>query len=664
MVEGTQTVCKQLIFTSLLILFLGLPYATLFAQKDKTGFKKGGVIALRDSLSNFNQSDLFDFPNLNKVAYYRDEARLKKIRQLEQSKKADALYGELRAYVKNFGVENFYKDTNYLWQLAKLSEQYGEPGEAALLYKLVIKHHRQDIDIKAVLRYYDSIMVNQKDYYVPLEQYYQLVDLRKKIDTLVPPRGVLLNMGRDINSDKPDYGPTLSDDDEILIFTSKRNAHTVDFRRNYDEGLFFSIKENGYWSPAKEIPKINTIYNEGSPCISKDGRTLYFARCDAPDGLGGCDIYVSRLQKDSTWSLPKNLGPNINSLYWDSHPSLSHSGDTLYFSSDRLGGFGLADIYFSVKDKDGNWGKAQNAGPIINTRNSEVSPFFHHKFNVLYFSSNGHVVNFGDFDIYKSYRLERAWSDPINIGPLVNGPDSEYYFTIDSKSHELYYSKSAEDDPRNMDLYSFPLPMEAQPEATGKLRGSLRNSETGEPFSGIVSIIDLDNGIEVAPKFIRADGTFDFRLINNNNYLLIIQGDEFFRIEEIFYLNGELFIDKYTEPISSKMKFQSLDFESNKADLLPDMYDDLNRLANFMIDHPDFRLTISGHTDSDGREEANLRLSQARADAIKKYLVNVMWIEEERITAIGYGSSRPIVQELTESDKRMNRRVEFEIIRD
>ena len=658
-VFGNTFIKKALLLT----LIVSYSYQAV-AQKDKIKLKKADIISLQDSLISFGQSDIFNFPNVNKIDFYLNPGKLKKIKQLENSSNNEGLYHELRAYVKNFGIQNFYKETALIWQLAKLSEAYGQAGEAALLYRLVIKHHRQDIDIKKLLQYYDSLMFNEKDYYVPLVQYYELVDLRKEIDTLQAPRSVLVNMGPYINSGKPDYGPALSDDDEVLIFTSKRNTHSTDLNRTYDEDLFFTRKQDGYWTEAKVIPRINTSYNEGSPCLSKDGKTLYFARCNAPGGLGGCDLYVAQLQNDSTWSVPKNLGENINSIYWDSHPSLSHSGDTLYFSSDRIGGFGLADIYYSVKDKSGNWGRALNAGPIINTRNSEVSPFFHHKFNVLYFSSNGHPVNFGDFDIYKSYRLDQSWSDPVNIGPLINGPDSEYYFTIDSRSQDLYYARSVDDNPENIDLHSFPLPMGGQPEAVARLKGSLKNSETGEPFQGIVSVIDLDRGIEVEPKFLRPDGSFDFRLINNSNYLLIIQGDDFFRIEELFYLDGELVLDKVTEPISSKMKFQSLDFATNKAELLQEMYADLNKLANFLIDHPGFKLNISGHTDSDGREDANLKLSQARADAIKKYLVEEMWIDASRIQAIGYGSSSPIVDENTEEGKRMNRRVEFEIFRD
>jgi outer membrane protein OmpA-like peptidoglycan-associated protein len=202
--------------------------------------------------------------------------------------------------------------------------------------------------------------------------------------------------------------------------------------------------------------------------------------------------------------------------------------------------------------------------------------------------------------------------------------------------------------------------MEAKPEAIVKLKGSLQD-QVGKPMKGIVSIIDLDEGVEVAPKFIREDGKFDFSLINKRNYLLIIQGDEFFRIEEIFFMDGDTEINKIAEPIESKIAFESLEFENGKADILVSMHKDLDKLANFMIDHPELKLKISGHTDSAGKEEANLKLSQARADAIKRYLAFEFKIDTSRIQAIGYGSSKPIVQEHTDEHKQFNRRVEFEI---
>ncbi|MCK6616751.1 MAG: OmpA family protein [Cyclobacteriaceae bacterium] len=630
------------------------------AQKKKEKLKSAGVVQLNDSLTSYSQSDIFRFRNVNKIPYYTDRNKLNRIRQLETSGGGETLYHALKDYVSHFGIQNFSLNTSMLWQLAKLSEKHGPKGEAVLLYKLVLKHHQPHSDISKIQQEYDVLTENQRDYYVPLEQYYQLVEYRKEIDTLRPPHGILLNMGIGINSPKEDYAPTIGNVDTLLLFTSKRNMHASLIERKYDEDLFFSIREFGLWMDAQEYKDINTSDNEGSACLSHDGRHLYFARCKT-EPKGDCDIFVAELKANNTWGNVRNLGPTINSIYWESHPSLSHSGDTLFFASDRIGGFGQTDIYYSVKDGNGNWQQAQNIGPIINTRQSEVSPFFHHKFNVLYFSSNGHPLNFGDFDIYKSYKQNNQWAEPKNIGPLVNGPGSEYYFTIDSQSKELYYARSESDDPQNLDLFSFPVPMEAQPEAIAQLKGTLTNSQTGNPMKGIVSIIDLDHGVEVAPKFLRPDGSFDFSLINKRNYLLIIQGDDYFRIEEIFFMDGDMEINKQTEPLESKIAFKSLEFESGKADILPAMHPDLNRLGNFLTDHPYLNLTISGHTDSEGRADANLRLSQARADAIRAYLVYEFKIDPKRITAIGYGGSKPIVEEKTEDDRRLNRRVEFEI---
>ena len=650
--------------TWLVMLFI-LAVAGNLAAQNKRKFKRGEQVQLQDSLTHFSQSDIFTFPNLSRISYYQDVRQFDRIAAALELNEQAELYRLLRTYVKNFGVQNFSRNVSMIWILARLSETYGPPGEAVLLYKLAVKHHQQGVDItrlnsslnlESLAKRYDSLERDKKKYFVPLDHYYQLVDYRKEIDTLRPPHAVLTLMSRDINSDKEDYGPVMGNIDYLMLFTSKRNRHTVGFTDTFDEDIFFSVKVDGAWTTAEELRAINTHHNEGSACLSLDGKTLIFSRCLQ----NNCDLFSARLLKDSLWGEVKNMGPKVNSMGWDSHPSLNHRGDTLYFASDRIGSFGQSDIYFCVKDKKGNWTAAQNAGPVINTRASEVSPFFHHQYNVLYFSSNGQPLNFGDFDIYKAYRRNGIWQEPKNIGPLVNGAGSEYYFTIDAQAHDLYYARSEEHDPKNLDLYSFPVPMEAQPLATARLSGKLTDP-TGQPEQGIVSVIDLDAGVEVAPRFLREDGSFDFSLINKRNYLLIIQGDDFFRIEEIFFMEGDREVNKVAEPIESKIAFKSLEFENGKANILPAMHADLDKLANFLIDHPDVNLRISGHTDSQGKEDVNRTLSQGRADAIKEYLVTQFAIDGNRIEAIGYGSSKPIVAEVTEEDRQLNRRVEFEI---
>ena len=630
---------------------------SLIAQNQKK-LRKGGVEKLKDSLVFYGQSDIFDFPNINKVRFYSDQALLKHLQQLDKSGNEAEMYKTLKAYVKNFGIENFAKSTPLIWRLAQLSEKHGPKGEAVLLYKLVLKHHQQGIDIKDLYKKYQAVETEKKENYVALGLYYNMVDYRKEIDTLRPPHSVLVRMDDGINSKAEDYGPAIGNVDYVLLFTSKRNKHE---ERAYNEDIFYTLKVDGVWTQTEEFKTINTKYNEGSACLSLDGKFLFFSRCNAPGSLGNCDLYAAKLSKDSTWTDIKNLGPNVNSAGWESQPSLSHRGDTLFFASNRVGGFGLSDIYYSVKDTKGNWQKAKNLGPIINTVNSEVSPFFHHRFNVLYFSSNGHPFTFGGFDIYKAHKTNNVWVEPKNIGPLVNGEGDEYYFTIDSKSHDLYYARSLGDDKKNLDLYSFPVPMDAQPEATTRLRGSLID-QNGKPMGGIVSVIDLDSAVEVAPQYIQKDGTFGFNLINKRHYLIVIQGDDYFRIEDVFYLDGDKDINRVAEPIDRKIAFRSVEFENGKANILSIMHDDLGKLGNFLTDHPQTKLIISGHTDTAGKEELNLKLSQDRADAIKKYLIKEFKVADERIIATGYGSALPLVEkEETEEHKQLNRRVEFEI---
>jgi len=648
------------IFCMLLFIFC-LSNSLLHAQFGKKKAKKPLVIT--DTIETDTEFSIYDFQNINRITEYYNASKLKHILMLESKKEWAALYIALQDYVKNFAIRNFYVDTYWIWRLAKLTEVYGTEKNAHSLYKLVLRHHHNNVDVREIELYYDSLNNMETENFVPLDYYYKLVEHRKAIDTLRPPRGVLLNMGRTINSRQADYGPALGLNDEVLIFTSKRNETRRGLELVLNEDLFISTKEDGYWTLSTDMSQINTIYNEGSACLSADGNTLYFSRCESPLGMGNCDIFMATLSEDSVWRDVHNLGVNVNSVSWDSHPSLSHTEDTLYFASDRIGGFGLSDIYFTYKDEDDQWQDAQNLGPVINTRKNDVSPFYHPSHEVLFFSSNGQLYQFGEFDIYKTYHKDGKWSEPLNIGPLVNGRGSEFYFTIDRESKDLFYSRTANRDLNKLDLYSFPLPMEAQPEALTRVSGSLTDSITGKPFTGIVSIIDLDDGVEVAPKYLRADGSFEFDLVNNRNYLLVIQGDEFFRIEEMFFLRGDMELHKVTDPIVSRMKFESIEFDPGKAHLKGEMYGDLNKIVNFMYDNPDFFLRISGHTDQFGSPAFNLELSKERALTIRDYVVVFGGVPAARVKSEGYGSENPIVAEVSDDDRKLNRRVEFEIYR-
>ena len=207
-----QTIVKTF-HLFLLTLFFTVSLTDSIAQKEKKKLKKADVVRLNDSLTYFSQSDIFDFSNVNKVPNYYDAAKFKKIHQLDNGQHEEELYKVLREYVAHFGIENFSKNMPMMWRLAQLSSKYGPPGEAILLYKLVLKHHQQGININDLYAQYDSLELDKKKYYVALDFYYTLVNLRKEIDTLQPPHAVLQNMGEPINSLKEDYGPTIGNVD-------------------------------------------------------------------------------------------------------------------------------------------------------------------------------------------------------------------------------------------------------------------------------------------------------------------------------------------------------------------------------------------------------------------------------------------------------------------
>ncbi len=671
-------------------LFFIIVSTTIWAQKESPEKKSYKASLVQDSMmKSINHAEHhFYFPELNKKGRYFDRKKLENIQTLQEGKNQAQLIIAYEEYISHFRTSNFSQDTDVLWKLAQLYEVNKMLVKAKSLYRLVLKHHRKE-KIQEIQQYfkiskhYDELTELERHYYVPLDYYYELLEYRKKIDTLTPPKSVLLNMGPEINENHvAEYAPSINFNDKLMIFTKRlQDKQSINTYNPARENLYYSLFE-GYWEPAIPFPKpIQSKCNEGSATMTTDGKTIFFTRCivpeysyDCPDCIGDCDIFEAHMQEDSTWSIPVNLGENINSVKWESQPYLTPDEDTLYFVSDRTDGFGMTDIYYSVKDDQNTWGKATNMGPIVNTRGSEFSPF--ESQGVFYFASNGQILNLlsneqqqltKTLDIYKVYRSNDYFLEPINIGPLVNGSGNESYFSMDKEAKSLYYAKTEEDAANNLytDLFSFPVPMTAQPMAKTHLSGTLTDSETGNPYQGIVSIIDLENGIEVAPREVRKDGSYEFDLIDHNRYLLVIQGDDFFRIERLFELEGDTAINIEAVSVANrKLRFTSIEFENGKADILKDMEDDLWDVINFMVDNPGFNLTIGGHTDSDGNEETNRELSQERADAIKYFLEKNGQLEGKRITAIGYGDTQPIKSpEVTDEDKRINRRVEFNISR-
>lgn len=590
--------------------------------------------------------------------FFRSLARAEAVEDIH------ALDSLLRWYVTRFTVQDF-GDTiaqQYLWRWAQVREYLGDTLTSSYLYGLCLRNMRNaPSEIQVAYR---RLRERWRSEWVPLEYYKKIVRLRQRIDTLAPPKGVLLTLGPHINSPYPDYAPYMHPSGQVLIFTSRReNVLTaIDPDRLRNEDLYFSQRDiaRGGFRPAERFRDvINSPYNEGSACLNSDGTLLIFVRCDAPDGFGSCDLYESRYE-DGRWQSPRNLGPILNSPAWDSHPFLV--GDTLlFFASNRPGGFGQSDIYVSRLLPDNKWSRPQNLGPLINTRGDEVTPYYYEPYQTLYFSSTGQPVSYGGYDIYKSRWLGSFWEEPRNLGPLVNTDGDEYYFTIDARGGKIYYARATKKDRRNFDLYSFELPMEARPDAVTKLAGYLIDSLSGQPLVGIVIAIDLTEGTEITPVFANKYGYFEFMLVQNRQYQLMILDTHLIRIPDTVALiddqNYSLFLT--TADLQRPYVLENLEFPTNSAEIPVEAYARLDYIANFLSRYPFVKLRIEGHTDAVGDSAYNRKLSRQRAENIRRYLLQATGLPPDQITAEGYGPDRPLFPNTTEENRARNRRVEF-----
>jgi len=660
---------RYLLLPLVLVIGLGVFCATAHAQ-DELHLKLIRSVYLRKTNITTFEDAYIHFPNINRIGKYSNKLLVKKIQAAEKAHNYPQLNELLTEYVSNFGIENFkfVQDLDYLWRLGQVREILQDTLGAMFCYSLAIKNqYREWNQIKL---HYDELRNQTKVEYVNLEYYYKIVAARLEIDTLAPPQGVLLSMADDkINTRFAEYGPHMHPSKQSLVFTSKRGPFEPSdmFDPEINEDLYYTEieKATGTWSFAQRFPDdvINTVYNEGSGCLDSTGDVLIFVRCEAPDGMGLCDIYQSEFL-NGQWSKAKNLGDKVNSAYWDSHPNLSPDGKRLYFASNRPGGFGRTDLYYCDLQANGDWGPAQNLGPIVNTIEDEVTPFQHPILNTLYFSSTGHLHNMGGFDIFRTRWLGDHWEEPRNVGPLVNTEQDEYYFSIDFQADTLFYAKSNAKNKKDMDLYSFPMPMGARPDAVVKLNGYLIDSVSNQPLTGIVVAVDLDKNVEIEPIYINKYGYFEFNLINNRNYALMIVGDNAIRIAATTPLTADTVSSmlRNSVELDKPIVFEAVQFQPNSAAIPKTLETNLAFIGQFLKAHPFCKIIIRGHTDSDGPDDYNLKLSEDRAMNIKSFLISNFELKDTAILAEGYGETRPIYPNDNAENKLHNRRVEFEII--
>ena len=477
------------------------------------------------------------------------------------------------------------------------------------------------------------------------------------------------NMGNTINSKYQEYLPSLTADEQTLVFTRKvwaRDAQPV----GNEEDLYMSSKVNGQWTPATRMPSpLNSDGNEGAECISQDGRVMFFTACERKGGAGSCDLYLCTRSGDK-WSAPRNLGNPVNTGGWETQPSFSIDGRTLYFASNRPGGKGGNDIWKTVLMDNGRWSKPINLGDSINTPGDERCPFIHYDDQTLYFASNGHV-GMGDMDIFYSRKInDSTWSKPVNIGYPINTKGEDASLIVSPSGKTAIFTSDRDGGFGSLDLYQFELYKDAQPLAVTYMKGVVFDQKTNAKLSATVKIIDVASGKEIASTSSDpVNGSFIISLPVNKTYALNVSKNKYlFYSDNIELKNGTpdkpFLVNIPLKPIEvgESIVLKNIFFETGSAELKNESVAELTKLIQFMVKNPDIRIEISGHTDDVGSDAMNQKLSENRANAVAEYLIE-NGIDKQRIRSVGYGKTRPIDTNNTEQGRANNRRTMFEIIK-
>lgn len=469
-----------------------------------------------------------------------------------------------------------------------------------------------------------------------------------------------VNLGPEINSANDEYLPVSTADEGTLIFTRKISSN---------EDFYKSAKLNGQWGKASYLSKqINTAeYNEGAQSISQDGKYLFFTGCNRPDGMGRCDIYVTQ-KKGDDWSKPFNLSAPINSSGWESQPSISADGHTLYFVSNRKGGYGGYDIW-KCRVTEKGWSEPENLGPNVNTAFDEQSPFIHPDDSTLYFCSNG-WPGMGNKDLFVS-RLDKLgkWQKPDNMGYPINSSGDENGMSITTSGGYAYFASNTLSGYGGFDIYMFELPEKARPHSVTYVSGSIVDAITRKPIEASVEIVDLTTNTPVYQSTSSpTQGDFLVTLVTGRDYgLTIFKNGYLFSSEHFSLIGGEaqtpfkIEVPLSTIEVGKSAILKNIFFDTKRYDLKPESQSALQYLINFMAINPTVSIEISGYTDNVGNDVMNQTLSQNRAKSVYQYLIN-HGAKAAKLQYKGYGKQSPVAPNTTEDNRAKNRRTEFKII--
>ncbi len=488
----------------------------------------------------------------------------------------------------------------------------------------------------------------------------------------------LKNLGRKINNRFANYNAILSGDGKTFVYTTDMKFY---------EAIFYCKVENGEFTTPKnfniEAKVDGSVRSVG---LSYDGTELYIYKKGNDYGKG--DIYVSKF-KDGKWSKIEKLNKNINTSDLERHAFPSKDGKTLYFTSNRRGGYGGLDIYKSTKQDNGEWGKAVNLGPVINTKFDDIAPFILDDNKTLYFSSQGHYYNIGNNDLFVTTLSDTGWTKPLNFGYPINTTNEDKFLYPINNSGKAYLSLAADDSYGDLDIYEITFYPDINPktELTANLnsKGSILNVSLSDENGNTKNVKTNDKGY-FSTKV--ESGKINIKITGDNIQELdtTIETPKVYALLQVDLSDVNL---KYKDNVVAEKQGGNTDNNANnkqkiKPNLpnqlkvpitvnavlfgfdkyIPEKYnDDLDKLATYLNNVNNILIEIQGYADAQGDETYNMMLSEKRANFVKDYLIK-KGVSKEKLKVKAFGEQYPISIDLNPQSRKYNRRVQFKVVRD
>lgn len=476
------------------------------------------------------------------------------------------------------------------------------------------------------------------------------------------------NLGSRINSIYSDFYPIITADGKTLYICRDRDPENIGGKK---QDIWYSeMQPDGYWGPVKNIgPPLNNNNVNFVCSVLPDGNTMYVGNLYYADGRTGPGISTSYRTKNG-WSFPQmliindfhNRGMFVNYF-------LAADGKTILMALERDETYGDTDIYVSFLLNDGNWSAPLNIGHDVNTAGKEATVFLAPDNRTLYFSSEGHN-GYGLNDIFMSRRLDESWtkwSEPQNLGPGINTPDWDAYFSIPASGEYAYFVSNSNSFGES-DIFRVSLPEALRPRPVMLMSGRVLDAKTQQPIEADIIVETLKDGKEVAIAHSNpTTGEYKVSLPAGELYGLHAVAMGYTASDE----NIDLLLQDHYEELTRNLQLAPLEagqsvnlnnifFDTGKWDIKAQSFAQLNRVVDLLKNNPGMTITVIGHTDDVGSEETNKVLSVKRAEAVVNYLIK-QGITSKRLTARGLGASQPENSNISEETRSQNRRVEFRI---